>query len=55
MSDPSSYSHPELFKTNHVSIDWFVDFEKEIMKGHADLSMTALADDLSAVVSMQGP
>jgi len=50
MSDPSSYSHPELFKTNHVSIDWFVDFEKEIMKGHADLSMTALADDLSAVV-----
>ncbi|CAF1150788.1 unnamed protein product, partial [Brachionus calyciflorus] len=33
-SDPSSASNPELFYTNHVSLNWAIDFERQVLNGY---------------------
>lgn len=37
--DPSSASNPHLFYTEHVTIDWIIDFERQILSGHCILHL----------------
>jgi len=49
MSDPTSNSNAEQIVTNHVDINWVVDFGKKTLKGSATLSMETLVDNVSSV------
>lgn len=50
MFDPCSFSSPDKVKTNHVHIDWNIDFDKQVLKGFVDLSLQSLAaEQLSSV------
>ena len=51
MTDPSSSSHPEIFKTNHMNISWIVDFDKKILKGSVEYEMEVKTHTCSKLVS----
>jgi len=50
MTDPSSSSHPEIFKTNHINIFWVVDFDKKVLRGHAEYEMQVKTSTYSKLV-----
>ena len=52
MTDPSSSSHPEIFKTNHINIFWVVDFDKKVLRGHAEYEMEVKTNTCSKLVSL---
>ena len=52
MTDPSSSSHPEIFKTNHINIFWVVDFDKKVLRGHAEYEMQVKTNTCNKLVSL---
>lgn len=49
--DPNSYSNSEDVVTQHVDLDWTVDFTKQTLKGSAKLNFKILAKSIEHIVS----
>lgn len=49
--DPNSYSNPEDVITQHIDLDWTVDFTKQTLKGSAKLNFKIVAKSIEHIVS----
>jgi leukotriene-A4 hydrolase len=47
--DPSTYSNIDEVITEHVNLDWTVDFENRLFDGSTILTMKALTEDVTSV------
>ena len=50
MSDPTSQSNFDSIVTEHVSFDWAIDFEKNIIAGSATHALVVVSDAVQEVV-----
>ena len=49
--DPCSYSYCDVFSTNHVDIDWTIDFNETKLVGKINMHFEVLKNDAKELVS----
>ena len=49
-ADPSSYSNVLDIRTDHISLEWLVNFTERRIEGSATLALVALADGVHHVI-----